>query len=196
MRTQFDSGVRHMKHRGSESFVERSGELHEFFLLGEVRHESREYQEELKRRGLNKESYVPFKEAFELVKMFQPIDRETKKPQDPTHPKESFPKDLRVAIADALGLTTIEELNRVKYYTAVGSHLDTFHGVDAFIELEGKTPGESRIVTFDVTLRTEAAAKKGAKANVIIRELNPEDIKKYLKEVDEIADRAIPFLKK
>ena len=171
--------------------------MHESFLLGDVRHESKEYKEALKNLGVDGRGYLTFKEALDLVKKFQPIDNETKKLQDPTHPKKAFPNDLRIAIADALGLATTEELNRLKYYTAVGSPLDLFHGVDAFIELEGKTPEEqSRIVTFDVTLRTEAAAKRGANADVIIRELNAEDKKQYFKNLDAIAAQAAPFLKK
>ncbi len=178
-------------------FEDRSGKIHEMYFLGEVRFESEEYKKALKELGANERGYLPFREAMELVKKFQPIDRKTRKIQDPTNPEKPFPRDLRIAIADALGLVTMEELERLRYYTAVGSPLDTFHGIDAFVELEGKTPKEkSQFVTFDITLRTEASAKQGANANVIIRQLTTEDTKKYLKELDEIAAQAAPFLKK
>ncbi len=178
-------------------FAERSGKLHEMYLLGEVRFDSEEYKKSLKELGANERGYLPFQEAMKLAKMFQPIDRKTRKQQDPTNPEKPFPRDLRIAIADALGLVTTEEMERLRYYTAVGSPLDTFHGIDAFVELEGKTPKEkSNFVTFDITLRTELSAKQGANANVIIRQLTTEDTKKYLKELDEIAAQTIPFLKK
>jgi hypothetical protein len=183
--------------------VERSGKLHEAMLLGEVRKDTPEYQEQLKNLGADARGYLPFVLAVELAMMFQPLVKTenpwTHRPQlekqDPTNPEKGFPKDLRLAIAEQLGLESDEEMNRLKYYTAVGSPLDLFHGVDAFIVLEGKNPGDPfKMVTFDVTLKSEASAKQDAKANVIIRELDEPISKKYLQQVDDYAKEAAAVL--
>jgi len=86
-------------------------------------------------------------------------------------------------------------MDRLHYYTTVGSPLDVFHGVDCVIELEGRTPKEgNRDVTFDVTLQSEPGSKEDAKANVVVRELHEEDSPEFLKDVDEVAAQAVPFL--
>lgn len=185
--------------RRHEQFIsadERSGKLNETFLLGEVRKNDPEYAKALKRLGADAKGYLPFTLAMELVEMFQPIDSKTHKLSDPTNPEKRFANDLRVQIADKLGLETSEELDRLKYYTAIGSPLDFFHGVDAFVILEGKRPSDpKRWATFDFTLRTEASAKANAKADVIIRNLDP-DSKKVLEQIDEIAGQAAACLKR
>jgi len=70
--------------------------------------------------------------------------------------------------------------------------LDFFHGVDAFIEVDGK------IVTLDITLREDISAKR--KADVIdATELpNPDDEKKvdeYLERVENITKKVSAELK-
>lgn len=175
-------------------FVERSGKLHEAFLLGKVRHEDPEYQKALREMGADARGYLPYKKALELAKRFQPLDPETKKPQDPTAPWKAFPKELRLTIAEKLGLEDDKEMDRLRYYTTVGSPFDVFHGVDCVIELEGRTPKEeNRDVTFDVTLR-DAEEKEGAKADVVVRELHDEDSPEFLGDVDKVAAQAAPFL--
>ena len=185
-------------------FEERSGKLNEAFLLGEVRTQDPEYQKVLKNLGGDSRGYLPFVTAMELAMLFQPVvkalNRETKREerraQDPANPEKRFANDLRVQIADKLGLATFEELERLKYYTAIGSPLDFFHGVDAFVVLEGEHSSDpKKIVTFDFTLRTEAGAKENAKANVIIRNLDP-DSQKALQQIDEIAGQAAVYLRK
>lgn len=166
-------------------FAERSGKIHEAFLLGEVR-----------REGSDVKDYLPYKKALELAKRFQPLNPETGKPQDPTNPWKAFPRELRLAIGEKLGIIEDDEaMDRLRYYTAVGSPLDAFHGVDAMIELEGKAPKEeSRRVTFDVTLKSEPEAKEGAKADVVVRELHDEDSPEFLTDVEKLAEQALPFL--
>ncbi len=182
---------------------ERSGKIHETFLLGEVRKDDPEYKKVMQELGADGRGYLPFTQALELTKRFQPLikteNRWTHQPQleeqDPANPEKGFPRDLREAIIIALKLETTEDMDRVKYYTAVGSPLDHFHGIDAFVVLEGKNPGDpSRMATFDVTLKTEVSAKRDAKANIIIRELEDPKSKKYLKQLEEIASQAAPFL--
>ncbi len=176
-------------------FADRSGKLHEAFLLGEVRHEDQGYSKALRDMGAREDGYLPFRKALELAKQFQPLDPETKKPQDPANPWKAFPNALRIAIADALGLTETKDLDRLHYYTTVGSPFDAFHGVDCVIELEGRTPKEeARLATFDVTANPDPEAKENAKANVIVRGLHDENSPEFLKDVDEIAAQAAPFI--
>ena len=176
-------------------FAERSGKIHEAFLLGEVRHGDLEYSRVLHELGLDTKGYLPYRKALEFAKRFQPLDPETHKPQDPTDPWKAFPKELRLAIAEKLGLEDEKDMDRLHYYTTVGSPLDVFHGVDCVIELEGRTPKEgNRDVTFDVTLQSEPGSKEDVKANVIVRELHEEDSPEFLKDVDEVAAQAVPFL--
>lgn len=174
-------------------FAERSGKIHEAFLLGEVRREDPEYSRVLHELGPDTKGYLPYRKALELAKRFQPLDAETGKPQDPTNPPKAFPRELRIAIAEKLGLLKDEDMDRLRYYTTVGSPLDAFHGVDAVIELEGRVPREqSRVAPFDVTLRAELE-KENAKA-IVVRELHDEDSPEFLDDVARIAAQAVPFL--
>lgn len=183
--------------------VERSGKLHEAMLLGEVRKDAPEYKEQMKKLGADARGYLPFWLSVELAMMFQPLvkkeNRLTHRPQmekqDPTNPEKDFPRELRLAIAEELSLESDEEMDRLKYFTAVGSPLDLFHGVDAFIVLEGKNPGDPfKMVTFDVTLREEASAKRDAAANVIVRDLEEPRSKQYLEQVAGYAKEAVRVL--
>ena len=102
------------------------------------------------------EGYVPFDQSIELVKLriFQPF-------KDPALPKEKpFPKDLQLAIANDLNVY----LRQLSYYTAIGSPLDTFHGIDAFIELDLGDEHFIRI-TLDITSDPD---KFKYKADVVI----------------------------
>ncbi len=79
--------------------------------------------------------YVPFRQAMEEVKKLQPWD-----PSDPELPTAN---DLHASIATELRLDDWSEL---KLFTAVGSPLDQFHSIDAFVEFRGK------VVTIDLTV--------------------------------------------
>lgn len=92
-------------------------------------------------------SYVQRQECFELVRKHQPA----RKTETLCRLEREFAK--RVG-------------GRVCFYTAVGSPLDVFHGIDGFCEYCG------RIVTFDVTENPE---KVVGKADVVI---HPDDLER------------------
>lgn len=88
-------------------------------------------------------AYLPYKTAMNLVKELQP--------GDPTEPEADFANDLHATVAEKLGL---EDYGFLKFYTAVGSELDFYHGVDAFFELEDPETNKTYILTLDLTLRS------------------------------------------
>lgn len=185
---------------------EKSGKAHEMSLLGDVRKDDPEYEKTLRKLGADQRGYLPFYVAKELAMQFQPLVRSENrfthdmevKLQDPANPDKGFPKDLLEAIKDQLGFISDEDLSRLKYYTAVGSPLDYFHGVDAFIILEGKTKQDPEaLVTFDVALKNGASEKQDARADIIIKEpeppVDPESTRVYLRQVDDLAAQAVKF---
>ncbi|MBI5369797.1 hypothetical protein HZA85_01205 [Candidatus Uhrbacteria bacterium] len=141
--------------RGPREFY--TGKMNERDVLGaapltpEFR---RAYQERANERG-----YLPYGASFDLVRRYTN--------QDPHQPAKPFASELRLAVADALGLETDEDLERVTFYTAVGTPADVYHGVDGWIEYQ--TPdGKRLIVTLDVTKNPN---KDEWKADVIIPEV-------------------------
>ena len=80
-------------------------------------------------------NYVPFNRSMMVVKAHQPWD--------PSDPEPRFASDLHASVALALNLDDWSEL---RFYTAVGSPLDFFHGIDCFFEFRGL------IVTIDLTV--------------------------------------------
>ncbi|MCR4279667.1 MAG: hypothetical protein NUV78_02955 [Candidatus Zambryskibacteria bacterium] len=79
--------------------------------------------------------HVPYQQSMRSVMANQPWD--------PSDPEPKFANDLHASVALALKL---DDWSRLKLYTAVGSPLDYYHGVDCFFEFEGL------IVTIDVTV--------------------------------------------
>jgi hypothetical protein len=120
-------------------------------------------------------AYVPFARAVEFVKERQPNPLERSKEI----------KELRSRIAELC----LDTRTPVRFYTAVGTPLDLYHGVDAFFEQGG------RIATVDVSLRE----KEIAKADVILLatmdeegkvSLSKEEIDHAARKVAEILNRA------
>lgn len=124
---------------------------------------------------VNAQGYLTRDRAIELIR------KHTQ--EDPTNPMKPFARELRLAVAEELGLESDADLDNLRFYSAVGTPLDVFHGVDGWIEFrpEGGTP---RIVTIDVTLDP---AKLEHKADVIVHEVpDPsENEKRFLKFVYE-----------
>ena len=83
-------------------------------------------------------------------------------PWDPSDPEPRFASDLHASVALALGL---DDWSTLKFFTAVGSALDHFHGVDCFFVFKGK------IVTIDVTVNSE---KLIGKADMVLNISDPE----------------------
>ncbi len=180
----------------------RSGKIYEINLFGEAGRDDAEYNTALERvkrpsRDSRFEYYVDFPDAMALVRNFQPIDKTDpeKKRFSPVNPQKPFAKDLRVELIEFLGFSDEEAETAVKVFTAVGTPLDAFHGVDAVIEIEGIP------ITFDATLRTELQKGMG-KADVIDYEEipnadDPEEEEAYFARVAEIAKKiAAQYTKK
>lgn len=95
--------------------------------------------------------YVPYKKAIAEVRNNQP------KGYDPTDPNNPAMNDLHCLLCEEL---SIEDYSDMKLYTAVGSALDRFHGVDAFFEWQGY------VVTIDVKVPSGYTVK----ANIALSE--------------------------
>lgn len=98
------------------------------------------------------QAYVPFRKSMRLVMMCQPWD--------PSDPSTRAGNDLHCQVAMALGL---EEWAELRFFSALGSPLDRWHGIDGLFEWRGK------VVTIDLTCDH---GKEVYKADVII---HPED---------------------
>lgn len=86
--------------------------------------------------------YVPYFPAMEDAKKHQ------QPKADPTLPERAFAADLRDGIARALDIDPEDE--SLRFYTAVNSHFDINHGVDAFFEYTDKDR-KTHHVTLDAT---------------------------------------------
>lgn len=106
----------------------------EFALFGSPRVPSRE----------RIDGYIPFGQALEFVKQHQPNPLE----------RSRAVRDLRAKVAESC----LDTRTPVRFFTAVGTPLDIYHGVDAFFEQGG------RIATVDVSLRE----KEYGKADVLL----------------------------
>lgn len=113
---------------------------------------------------------------------------------DPTEPQKEIARDLRLEVIDVLELSE-DESERLKFYTAVDTPLDEYHGVDAWIEYE--TPeGERVIVTLDITLNPEKLAN-GGKADVLIGHISSPQLNEseYLDEINEYAQKIVHVIR-
>lgn len=131
--------------------------------------------------------YVNFKEALKFVRQHQ-------RPGNPENPKEFFPHDLLNYLRADESLKEAMPNAVYRFDTAIGSHLDRFHGVDAIIECK-PDPADNRVfvVTLDVTINT--SKEGGYKADVIIilesEGLDPTDenykevVSKYAEEIKD-----------
>jgi hypothetical protein len=99
--------------------------------------------------------YVPYKEALNFCRSHQP------KGWDPIDPSTRTGSNLYASVAMGMerfiGDFDWEEL---KFFSAIGSPLDVFHGVDGWFEFRGI------VVTVDLTANVHKA--NGYKANVIL----------------------------
>lgn len=93
--------------------------------------------------------YIPYRQALAEV--------EANQPWDPTDPGTRFANDLHAEVASALGL---DDWTGLRFFTAIGSALDRYHGIDAFFRFG------IAIVTLDVTLND--AKRNGYKADIIV----------------------------
>lgn len=145
-----------MRGFGFEKFNRENytGKEYECDLLGTIDTADPAFQAELKkmqeaaiRRGYRpgRPDSLPLKEAVALSKEFQP--------GDPTNPDKAFAKELRLALAEKLGLESDEQLDKLKIFTSLRGPLDA-HGIDGFITFlcpAGESGEEEIMVSFDVT---------------------------------------------
>lgn len=134
------------------------------------------------------EKYVPYDQALGVVKESQPYS-------DPSDPDPRFANDLHATVADMLQL---DDYKKLKLYTAVGSHLDKWHKVDAFIEAE--TEKDNIIVTMDVTYNPDKGEEYGADIVFMYPKegLDPklkEDKEEYNNNISELAKRVVEKIK-
>lgn len=145
------------------------GKEYEFDLVGGVDRENPSYQADLKAkqsaavaRGYRprQADSLPFREALELSKKFQP--------GDPTNPRKAFAKTLRLALAEKLGVKPDEQKN-IKIFTSIGGPLDA-HGIDGFISYVCPIKdGQEKefMVSFDITKNPDKDAQM-MKADLLI----------------------------
>ncbi len=161
-----------------------TGGMIERELFGET--EKREGTPPLKR-------YLNFKQSLDVVKKSQ-IN------EDLSDPDRRFANDLHATVANRIGL---DDYSRLKFYTAVNddtkTHLDYYHGVDAFLELEREKEGIIR-VTLDVT--SNKSKSEEWKADVVflwpsdgLDPKLPEDKEEYKRILEDVAQRVVNIIK-
>lgn len=161
--------------------VRYSGTEFEYDLFGQADVRNPEYQKALKAAGADpRTGYLPFGKAVELAQKFQP--------GDPTNPKKDYLRELLFAVQEKLDIDPDDEPDSVRAYTAVGTPLDKFHGVDAFISKKGER--KDILVTLDATLRPEKI-NEGWKADLMVGDLPSaeEDEDAYLQAIDDMAEK-------
>ncbi|GEM_PF-2562003 len=129
-----------------------TGGMLEYDVFNETTLDKDEVIEKIRKEG----QYLPYRDAMEVAKRNQKIG------SDPTLPERDFAADLRDGVARSLGIDP--EDSALRYYTAVNSHFDYSHGVDAFFEYDKN--GITHHVTLDATGNPD---KTTGKANIIIQ---------------------------
>ena len=144
-----------------------------------------EFMKKKRKIDMGHDQYLPFREAMHDVKTIQDNPENG---IDPTDPEKEFANDLHASIAQEL---TPDDYTMLRFYTAVETVLDHFHGVDGFFEFDLEDD-RTAIVTMDVTTNPN---KLVYKADVILhipsdgidRKIDPEEydlvLKKTVREV-------------
>ncbi len=139
-------------------------------------------------------SYLPYRSAMALVRQTQPGTSDSNYKFGPSDPEPYFANDLHASIAELLELDNYDQL---RYYTAVGSELDRYHGVDAFFDYFLEDPDHSVTITLDLTLNPH---KEEYKADVVLQ-ASEEDLdlkgnkKGYSRLVEESANKIANAIK-
>ncbi len=120
----------------------------DIFRAMQKKYEMHDYSESYKDN-----SYINYKDAMAIVEKCQP--------GNPESPRVLFANFLRKRVAEILEeqFKDKEGQFRVKFFTAVGSHLDTKHGVDAFIKIYDQEEREVGVVTLDISARDKGFSK-------------------------------------
>ncbi len=176
-----------------------TGSDYEYDLVGKLDAFDPTYQADLKRmqnearkRGYQTRNIdaLPFREAVDITRKHQPWD--------PTNPTKDFAKELRLAVAEKFGLEDEKDLERLKFFTAVGGPLDA-HKIDCFIayEVVNKDGKKEYIVSYDITKNPNKDSSSVADLVITGDIPDPtENEDEYLKTVDNYAEESINILKK
>ena len=172
-----------------ENFVGGAeGTEFEWDIFGAVDTKNPEYQKELAKVAKPNE-FVFFRDAIRLVKKFQP--------HDPGNPERPFARELRMEIIEQLDLLEEKDMDKVKFYTAIGTPLDKWHSIDGFFEIEQENGPPIMITLEATTITEEEKIKRGQeiKADIVISEKEldlgnektlPEKISGVAKEIVEV----------
>ena len=123
-----------------------TGKIIENELFGETRE---------KERGHRHNGYLTYESSLAVVKA-------TQGENNPTDPDRPFANDLHATVAQEL---SPEDYSCVRFYTAIGSPLDFYHGVDGVIEFS-LPDGSAFVVTIDITTNPE---KLEYKADIVVQ---------------------------
>jgi len=125
------------------SSIAGQGHIVEAELLGSIKKEKYERSE-----NPDTKDYLDFNQSIDLVKRTQPWEK-------PTAPEAVFAADLRKAVSKKLAALPNNfsyEPKDLEYYTAVQSHLDQWHSVDAFLEYLDRRSGKKTRSFIDITI--------------------------------------------
>lgn len=124
--------------------------------------------------------------ALNLIRDMQPFD--------PTDPEPDFANAVHYYIFEKMGI----DAEQLRFYTAVGSPLDKFHGVDGWFETgDGNN---MKMVTIDVTLNPNKS--DGYKADIIFLVPNggldrKVDKEQFIQYSEDLANQVVTkFLKR
>ena len=170
--------------------MEYTGNLFESQFIGEADTDNPKYRQALEKakkeeeKAGMKDGYIRFRKAMELARQSQTYD--------PTNPNKPFARDIRIAFQDLLKLETPEEMDLVRFFTAVGTPLDKLHGVDGFLEYLDPKDRKRYFATFDLTANPQ---KRVYKSDIIVveKDLPDPDLrpKEYLEKINELAKQAL-----
>lgn len=178
------------EYRGGNYHGMQTGKEYEISYLGTIKISDdylKAYQEALLKdlRANPETGYLSYNTAMELIKKFQPGDKEAV-----TNPQRDFMRELRLSVLEKMNLSEEDEkkTDNLKSYTAVGSPLDIFHGVDAFLTFKDENKKKTAVVTIDISLRQKVQFK----ADICeYGEIPPpeEDEGEYLKRIEHLAEQ-------
>lgn len=161
-----------------ERFGGATGGMVEKELFGQSGYESTEHLD------FSDYKYITRGTSFNVLKGMQPFE--------PTDPEPDFANTVHYYVYEGLGL----DAENVKFYTAVKSPLDKFHGIDGWFEID--KDGRLRRVTVDITMNDH---KDEYKADVVFLIPNggldrKVDKEQFIEYSNSLAEKVIEFLKK
>ena len=171
----------HRREYEGSSGIPYSGKEFEYDLFSQVGTRDEKYLADYRAMQPAENGWLPWHKALELVKKHQPW-------ADPANPSKDFFRELLIAVQEKLSVDTKNDPDAIQAYTAVGTPLDVFHGVDAFIIMT--VDGHEEIVTLDATLDSKKI-EDGGKADEIVTDLPSveDDQDGYLEAIDALAER-------